>query len=428
MNADKLLNAIGEIDDSLVQQARTPHTNKKVWQMCTAAACAAIVMMVGLRWPPWENLPDPVPPTDQDTTQGPTENDAVTEPPVVTVPSPESPAETRPRPGRITVDPELPVLQVQAPFAGQGFESLETFDILLENTGNPWTADADIEELPVYKNLAYTNRAGEPLYLTESEMDQLAQAVADASGETAVQTEKAEGAHSQKPSTIYYATPSMEISVSGDGMVIISFQNAPVLPAEHQLTADSTQQALDTAAAYLQDKYRTILELAGISAVTGAEYRDGKISFCQRGEDLTQTLQNYWGFACVSFTIAQNGQIEGVRLERQQAVADQIGMYPVISVEEAETLLLEGSYLSTVWESDLLGGAVTEGIIGKAELVYRTGSAEETFLPYYRFWLEMSGKGMTWLQEGEKCYGAFYVPSVHPAYLEGLPLWDGNFN
>ena len=91
-------------------------------------------------------------------------------------------------------------------------------------------------------------------------------------------------------------------------------------------------------------------------------------------------------------------------------------------------MLLEGAYLSSVWEMDLAGGAVSVEIIGKEELVYRIGSAEETFLPYYRFYLEMSGKGMTWLQEGEKCYGVFYVPAVHPAYLEGLPLWDSHLN
>ena len=256
MNADDLLNAIGEIDDSLVQRARMPKNTKKVWYTCTAAACAAVVTIVSLQWLPLGTVPDPGPvlPTEQTSPQPPTEYVPTTEPPA------ETPTEARPRPGEITLDPELPTLQVKM-LLGQGFESLDTCDITQENPGNPWSADAQIDVLPVYKNLAYTNSAGEPFYLTEGEMDQLAQAAADTMGETAVQRQDTDGEQSK----LDYLTPTMEIKVYGDGTVSLSFLDCPVIPAEYRLKEDSTQQDAEKTAEYLLETYHALLALAGVT-------------------------------------------------------------------------------------------------------------------------------------------------------------------
>ena len=71
-----------------------------------------------------------------------------------------------------------------------------------------------------------------------------------------------------------------------------------------------------------------------------------------------------------------------------------------------------------------------EAYISKVELVYRSGLREETFLPYYRFYVELQdadGWKMT-QSNGLKTYGAFYVPAIQDDYISNLSTYNGSFN
>uniref|UniRef100_UPI0025E0C74F hypothetical protein n=1 Tax=uncultured Gemmiger sp. TaxID=1623490 RepID=UPI0025E0C74F len=84
----------------------------------------------------------------------------------------------------------------------------------------------------------------------------------------------------------------------------------------------------------------------------------------------------------------------------------------------------EGHYLTTV-PCEMPG----EKFIRKVELIYRTGTEDAYWMPYYRFWVEVDDVPEAADQDpGLKTYGAYYVPAVAEEYLTDLPLWDGSFN
>jgi len=97
-----------------------------------------------------------------------------------------------------------------------------------------------------------------------------------------------------------------------------------------------------------------------------------------------------------------------------------IGDYPIITAEEARTLLLEKHYITTVPEE-----LPEEEYIAHVELVYRTSSRDTIFMPYYKFLVEMPTMQR---ENGLKTFGVFYVPAVNSEFLENMPLWDGSFN
>lgn len=92
----------------------------------------------------------------------------------------------------------------------------------------------------------------------------------------------------------------------------------------------------------------------------------------------------------------------------------------MINQEEARNLLLEKHYITSVSEE-----LPDEKYIAYSELVYRKGIWDETFMPYYKFLVELpfeeAGNGL-------KSYGAFYVPAVESEFIKDMPLWDGRLN
>lgn len=66
--------------------------------------------------------------------------------------------------------------------------------------------------------------------------------------------------------------------------------------------------------------------------------------------------------------------------------------------------------------------------IAKVELVYRTGSHEGIWLPYYRFLVYLPEEENVATQYGMKSYGAYYVPAVDGKYIANMPTYDGSFN
>ena len=107
------------------------------------------------------------------------------------------------------------------------------------------------------------------------------------------------------------------------------------------------------------------------------------------------------------------------------AAAEEIGTYPIVNPETAKNLLYAGHYSTSVPHA--FQG--TEEI-AKVELVYRSGAGEQILLPYYRFYVEITGiEGLApSYTEGLRDYGAYYVPAVEPGFIENMPTYDGSFN
>ena len=61
------------------------------------------------------------------------------------------------------------------------------------------------------------------------------------------------------------------------------------------------------------------------------------------------------------------------------------------------------------------------------ELVYRTGSHEAVWLPYYRFLVDLPEEYRP-ADKTLRDYGAYYVPAVDGRYITNMPTYDGSFN
>ena len=136
-------------------------------------------------------------------------------------------------------------------------------------------------------------------------------------------------------------------------------------------------------------------------------------------DDIEEKILNY-NFRKIEFSPDSQGDLWRIDIHDILTCADKLGDYPVITIKEATELLLNGNYVTSVPEK--MPG---EKFIGKVELVYLTGNINETFLPYYRFLVELPNMQ---LDNGLKTYGAYYVPAVSKEYLLNMPIYDGSFN
>jgi len=112
-----------------------------------------------------------------------------------------------------------------------------------------------------------------------------------------------------------------------------------------------------------------------------------------------------------------------VRLTRPDFMLSQkIGDYPIITLEEARQLLLEGQYISTVF-TDLV---MTEELIAHVDLVYLT-HWQEIFMPFYRFYVELPPWNDVFERYAEDygmaTYGWFFVPAVRSEFFTDWQIY-----
>ena len=382
MDAELVLEAVGEIGEDLVREAERakPKRNRL---LLAAAACAAVLLLaVG----------------------GLNRNTA-------------------------GVEDALPQLEVNWSEGSFGFEGILCYDIGETGDANPWNRSESIESLPVYRNLAYFDAAGAPVYLSGEEMLELAEEAAAALGET-VLTSRTRDFDGQ----IYglsAQTTGPVVEVEGNGSIRILFSESVALPEGYSLSYQGEKESLEAALALLEEKYADLTEIPDPVAAISIDYTfSGEPNPLFRiyalGETERESILNY-NFSDVTFYEDGEGGLRSISIKNGLCAAEWIGEYPLISPEEAIKLLLKGEYLTTVPEEYLQGGIVSAEQIAKTELVYRTGSNEEIFMPYYRFYVEVD-IGADNTPEGLKNYGTYYVPAVRGEYLTDFPVWDESFN
>lgn len=382
MNIKTFSDAMSQLDSSYVEEAaRYKKSRKKFRRMKwgALAACVALAVLVGVRILPQEG-------------------------------------------------PQLSILTVPTLEGGaMGFESWMGYDITTWDNGNPWEASMEFAALPVYRNGAY-HEAGVPTGLSQEEMMKRLEQTASA---LAVEVGTPEMV--QEGAGVVQLTASAEgitIVVEADGTIEVRFEEGVALPEQYHFTAsdttdDEAAQALD----YLAQRYAALLKfaqpeqaLSGTWTVSeedgsGLQYEREYVLYDAAGDDL-EDLLNYT-YRTARFYPDENGSLSLIRIADGLCCAEKLGEYPVITVDEAFELLERGSYITTVPYE------ITDmELVGKVELVYRNSRTEETFLPYYRFYVALPEKQ----EDGLTIFGAYYVPAVEGEYLSNMPLWNGNFD
>lgn len=424
MKEERILNMLGEVDETYIAQAadvkRPPAWHRYLgWGM--TAACAVIALCICLR-----SLTDRVNRPAEPSTPG---NGIQTTDPA---------ANSHPTPGSAE---ELPILTARFESGAMGFEGLLYFDISEAGNANPWTMEHAPVSLPVYRNHAYTDSSGLSVFLSDEAMLELAEQTAIALGVSVDHTEfhrvrdiidySIEGLSGTEAYNLTAETAFGEITVYGNGQIRIFFSEPVILPEEYSFTYSHTtdDEAFDVIR-YLTERYSGLCSFEKITADTGGDYTyyGDRIRFYEAydgGGDLTQQILSYH-FNRISFGPDDNGNLFVIWLGNLLTGAQKVGDYPLISADTAQSFLLSGEYITTVPSDYLADDMINEAQIAKTELVYRTGNTSELFMPYYRFYVELTNfqtqtKGLT-------CYGMYYVPAVSGEYLSDFPVWDGQFH
>ena len=116
-----------------------------------------------------------------------------------------------------------------------------------------------------------------------------------------------------------------------------------------------------------------------------------------------------------------------IRISDRRRSVEEIGQYPLISEEEAAEMLAAGEYITTVPAEYLSEDGITEDRILSCELEYRVSNIDAFCIPYYHYYVQLDRFPENYA-EGLKDYGGYWVPAVHPDYLDPDTVWDGRFN
>ena len=325
---------------------------------------------------------------------------------------------------------------------GMGFEGYMVFEPYELENGNPWTADMELENLPVYKNLAYDRTgAGFPKGLGEEEMRKKLHETADALGLEIISEElRADGMEyadgkmmpSDLPARIDAETATGTLSVWANAHIRLDFglDGGIELPDGYSLTYSDTSAAeAEAVLDYLAERYAALLGYENAVSVSwadrdiyGEEHRRYQL-YESTGDPVEDILS--FNFCKIGFSPNEEGELWIIGADDALSVAEKIGDYPIVGVEEATKRLTEGYYSTSV--PIAMPG---EEYIARVELMYRSGPLEALLIPYYRFYVLLPNVDGWEMQKenGLKTYGAYYVTAIADEYITDMPVYDGHFN
>lgn len=361
--------------------------------------------------------------------------------------------------GTLTADENLPKITAALSHGAMGFEGIMVPDISDYASGNPWCEEQNITVMPVYKNRVMKDQGLS--VLTDIDCEELVAEMksvlienaallgvelseADIEDNLPSPEEReimAQGYYAAwrkeppkgyfTPQNVNYETDKYKISTDNDFCTTINFKEPVSLPVNpHSADIDEVREA----AAYLTTEYSDLLknmENPTIS-IDGGDYSySGErtwfgISVYDAAGIIEQHIENYF-MKYVRFYCDDNNDLYIIRIFRNDLAGELVGNYPLLTTEEAAEMLKNGEFATSVPVSE---GYKPESY-GRVELVYRTGITDEYFIPYYKFWVDVTEEiGAEGWSSGEvaKTYGAFYIPAVRPEYLEDTPTYDGRFN
>lgn len=323
------------------------------------------------------------------------------------------------------VSVELPLLKIVETEDGYGFEGITAYDISELQTGNPWTENAKLKTLPVYKNTITRDENGVGIgSLSMNDKERLAKEIA---AEMGLKINEIITGSNRSDDPLAYSVrivcTGVIIDISPVDNVVVSFVDGAVLPNDYRFSQNNeNRQDAETVTAYLLKQYAGVVNIKSPAlAVVGNYDIYGQRSFLYEGYENSGSLKERilaFNFYKAAFFPNEKGELESIVCYSRD-LTEKIGDYPIISTKKAEKLLMEKHYLTTV--SEEIAG---EEYIKSVELIYRTSSLEEIYMPYYKFLVELPGMET---EEGMKTFGAFYVPAVEEKYLSELPTWDGSF-
>ena len=389
MNAEKLALALAETPLEYIDEAisyRRARKARPALRALAAAACLALSIYAGARALTPQAAPEPTP------------------------------------------DASLPVLELDAGLFtdGQGAFLLRMRSFSEYSFGSPWSADAELAALPVFANpVEYApveqNRAAlswdEPA-MRERLLGLAASLGMDAGEDDIVCALDADGALW----SLALSGGGVSVEVERDLSARVDFETPLELPVEFGY--DSPRANYEAAGEYFAERYAARFGIENPRwSVGGGDYKyDGvtqnySLRVYEAGKNVAESLVNYC-FGGLTLIPGEDGGLRTIRLGPTPA---SLGNYPLISLDEATELVLNGGELPGT-----LNTLRAEDIAG-VTLVYHIGMYDEYYMPYYCFaFVEREPFYTEVLPEGFTGYSLYYVPAVSGEYLS--PVWDGGVN
>ncbi len=288
---------------------------------------------------------------------------------------------------------------------GMGYEG--TDDLSLKNSDdiNPWTKDADIKELPVYKNLRYNEGKLSQTYYSAHDLKKQAEAFAEFMYLDIVSGEVVSGETENEVYNYILQTKQGQVSANGTG---ISFN---IKKGYEHLLTEHTQFCYGSETEKISGIYR--------------EYSD-------EGELLSEKKRSYYKYGglldnIIAFNLQSHYESKGEdytnsRNEDFVSSSLKFGDYPIITWEQAQKKLLEGEYVSSADEGQVAGGNLSENSIADVDLIYYTNGNPELYVPYYRFYIKYHSG-----ESDNQRYAYFYVCAVSDEYIDNYEKFDGSY-
>ena len=463
MKREDLFDVIGTAADTELlersEQFEKSRNRGVIWLKWSAlAACLCFLLLVGSSLP-WESLVPGTAGTPSTSGPGGVSSQEVGEPSSSglesSIPEAAQPPESAPEPPAIPTPPPadgtegLPMLEGRyGRMGGMGYDAVMCYDVSENMGSNPWTEDAELETLPVYRNLAYSS-SGYRVYLSEEQLLSLAEWSAYCLG-TRVESTEFERIRKEnlwpeedrltggEAEGIFARTEAGdEIRAFGNGGQSISFAQPKPLPDDYSFTlADTTSEQAEAAVKYLLREHASLLEqLSGMENVedfavnTWCDYSfSGEMfrnySAYNDNGTLEERILNYNFHRITLHPGMEESAWEGIGLWSVLPSAQKLGDYPLISPETARALLLQGDYIASVPKDYIRDGTIYDEDIAGVTLVYRTEPKNQYYQPYYLFYVELPEELDV---EGLKSFGRFYVPAVSGEYLSDFPSWNGSY-
>lgn len=319
--------------------------------------------------------------------------------------------------------------------------TLLAYDISDLEDGNPWNESMQISSLPVFKNSPYpgTSQLG-VFYYSEEQMTQMAEDAAYALGVEIAESEfEYERYINGNPSSLTavcdgekYGVKEINIIVRGDGSVNVRFgriawsenEKTLKLPEEYSFTNyDTDDREAEKTMRYLIDRFKELIQFENpvidvhrgdLPFSGGKGYIDYEVY--NGSDDPIQRILNY-NFVRADFGSYHENCLDSITLTNELSAAEYMGNYPVITAEEAKEILINANVSPDIngdWYLD--DGRIDDEDIKKAELIYNTG-ANEFYLPYYQFYVEVKCDGEWITDKNLKAYCEYWVPAVRSEYF-----------
>lgn len=278
---------------------------------------------------------------------------------------------------------------------GMGYEG--TDDLCLNNSDdiNPWTKDADIENLPVYKNGRYNDGKLSQIYFSAEDLKKQTEDFARALKLDIIGGEAVSGENENEIYNYILQTKQGQVSVNGAASSFNINRGYEYLLNEYYSYYN------DNNAEKISGIYKTY-------SVDGEFLSQEKRSYYDKGS----IEENIISFNLQSHYESENENDINIRSYDFISASHLFAYYPIITWEKAQKELLEGNYVSSADESQVIGGKLSENAIADVELIYYTEGNPEYYAPYYRFSVRYYSA-----DSDNQRYAYFYVCAVGDNYL-----------